>query len=83
LLTDPGTGDYIGLEHEFSVTGPPVEEKFENRPWVQNVSIDYCIADADYVCRCGPADPAGCSDSQKVRDNGDGHLELSVIMQPG
>lgn len=83
LLTDAGTGDYLGLEHELSVSGPPVEEKFEERPWVQNVSIDYCIADATDICNCGPNDPPGCTNADKVRENGNGHLEFSIIMQPG
>jgi hypothetical protein len=80
---DGGTGDRIGFDHEFSISGPPVEERFEDRPWVQNVAIDYCISDTEHVCTCGPADPVGCSDNQKTRDNGNGHLEFSIIMQPG
>jgi hypothetical protein len=61
----------IGFTHELSVSGPPVATKFEARPWVLNVSLDYCISDAP-----------DCSDVASVRANGNGNLEFAIVMFP-
>ncbi len=62
----------IGFSHEMSVGGPPVEESFRDRPWVLNVSLDYCLADNGMAC----------DGATSVRDNGEGNLEFGVVMVP-
>jgi hypothetical protein len=63
----------IGFSHGLSVGGPAVDEAFRTRPWVQHVGLDYCLSSASEDCD-GPMDVVG---------NGDGHIELSILMVPG
>jgi hypothetical protein len=62
----------IGFTHELTIGGAPVAAEFVDRPWVVNVSLDYCLAPDDMTCD-------GAANTQQ---NGDGHLELGVIMVP-
>lgn len=62
----------IGFTHEMTIGGPAVPEQFVDRPWVVNIALDYCLAEDDMTC-----DGAG-----NTQMNGDGHLELGIIMVP-
>jgi hypothetical protein len=61
-----------GFTHEMSVSGPAVATKFEKRPWVLNVSLDYCLSDVDGTC----------SGVANIQANGNGNLEYGIIMWP-
>ncbi len=62
----------VGFTHEMSVMGPAVATRFEDRTWVLNIRLDYCMTDTD-----GP-----CSGVTKIRANGNGNLEYGIIMTP-
>ncbi len=62
----------IGFTHELTIGGPPVPAQFVDRPWVVNVALDYCLAEDDMTC----------NGAQNTVNNGDGHLELGIIMVP-
>jgi hypothetical protein len=62
----------IGFSHELEIEGPPVPEEFRDRPWVVNISLDYCLAD----------NPDDCDGAGATQANGDGHLEFGIIMVP-
>jgi hypothetical protein len=81
LLHDPSTDEPIGFTHGFSVGGPPVGDAFRRRPWVVNFDLDYCLSSDADLCTC-PDDDDSCNAAQKVRDNGAGNLEFSIIMVP-
>ena len=49
-----------------------VPEPFTDRAWVVNVALDYCLAEDDMTC----------DGAQNTQNNGDGHLELGIIMVP-
>ena len=68
-LVQDGGGQNIGFFHELRMAGPPVPDGFRSRPWVLSVAVYYCIASADGVCQDAAVD-------------GDGSLEISVIMVP-
>ncbi|RMG98632.1 MAG: hypothetical protein D6705_05400 [Deltaproteobacteria bacterium] len=63
----------IGMFHHMSVDGPAVTAPFENRPWVLNVSLDYCLSNVDQ---------ATCMGADAVKANGNGNLEFAVVMFP-
>jgi hypothetical protein len=81
LLEDPGSSEPIGFFHEFSIGGEPVSEDFRQRSWVVNFDLDYCLSADPDDCTCPDGD-ATCDSAQRVRDNGDGNLEFSIIMVP-
>lgn len=67
-----GAGGPEGFTHGLTIGGPQVDEAFQDRPWAVNIALDYCLSDAD-----GP-----CEGAENVRANGDGGLELSILMVP-
>ena len=81
LLEDPNTGSPIGFTHGFSIGGPAVSAGFRDRPWVVNFDLDYCLSTDPDQCTCPTGDDT-CNAAQRVRDNGDGNLEFSIIMVP-
>lgn len=62
----------IGFTHEMAALGPPVPTRFEDRPWVIDISLDYCITDVD----------GDCQGADNVRQNGGGNLQFGIIMRP-
>lgn len=73
LVYDPGDPSRpIGFQHEIELEGPQVSEEFRDRPWVVNISLDYCLAD----------NPDDCDGAGATQQNGDGELELGIIMVP-
>ena len=93
LVTD-GMGQGIGMTHEMMASGPPVSAAFEDRPWVLNVGLDYCLSGTPEDCSCPMGDAACCGPGQdpmtdgcetaatRVRANGNGNLEMGVLMLP-
>lgn len=67
-----GAGDPEGFTHGIVITGPQVDEAFQDRPWTVNVALDYCLSDTN-----GP-----CDGAENVRANGNGGIELSILMVP-
>ncbi len=63
----------IGMFHHMSVSGQAVPAAFEDRPWVVNVSLDYCLSNVDQ---------ATCMGADNVKANGNGNLEFAVVMFP-
>jgi len=61
-----------GFTHGLSIGGPQVDEAFRDRPWTVNIALDYCLSDTN-----GP-----CEGATNVRANGDGGIELSILMVP-
>lgn len=61
-----------GFTHELSMDGPQVSEEFADRPWTVNIALDYCLTDTD-----GP-----CDGAENVRANGDGNVDISILMLP-
>jgi len=63
----------VGFAHEVWAKGDAVEAKFEDRPWVLQYSVDYCIS----------TDQTACATKEKIVENGGGSsLEFAVIMRP-
>lgn len=62
----------IGFTHGLQIDGPEVSEEFKTRPWVVNISLDYCLSEND----------VDCEGAGNTVANGDGHLELGIIMVP-
>ncbi|MGH1341047.1 MAG: putative Ig domain-containing protein [Nannocystales bacterium] len=67
-----GAGGPEGFTHGLTIGGPQVDEAFRDRPWTVNIGLDYCLSNTD-----GP-----CDGGQNVRANGDGGIELSILMVP-
>ncbi|MEM6291601.1 MAG: Ig domain-containing protein [Myxococcota bacterium] len=61
-----------GFTHNLSIDGPQVGEEFADRPWTVNIALDYCLADSE-----GP-----CEGADNIRENGDGNLDISILMVP-
>ncbi len=61
-----------GFTHELSIEGPQVSDEFADRPWTVNIALDYCLTDSD-----GP-----CDGAQNVRANGNGNIDISILMLP-
>ncbi len=72
LLQD-ANNQQVGLFHHMSVMGPAVSAAFEDRPWVLNVSLDYCLSNVSQ---------ATCQGADAVQANGNGNLEFAVVMFP-
>lgn len=73
LLYDEGMPPRpIGFQHEIVLDGPPVPDEFRDRAWVVNIALDYCLADNGNDC-----DGAGATQA-----NGDGNLQVGIIMVP-
>jgi hypothetical protein len=60
----------VGMFHELRLSGPPVPEEFIARPWVLSVAVSYCITGAD------------ADDCDDPAEDGEGAIELGVIMVP-
>ncbi len=71
-MISSGAGGPDGFTHGLSIGGPQVDEAFQDRPWTVNIALDYCLADTD-----GP-----CEGADNVRANGDGGIEVSILMVP-
>jgi hypothetical protein len=65
-------GAPIGYTHNLFAKGPPVPEDLQDRPWVLNWELRYCLA----------SDPVTCNGSENIVENGEGALRFGVIMQP-
>ncbi len=63
----------VGFFHHMSVNGPAVATAFEDRPFVLNAGLDYCISDQDGTCTGSP----------NVVANGNANLEFGIVMFPG
>ena len=72
ILQDDAGGGPQGFTHGLEIAGPQVAEEFQDRPWTVNVALDYCLADSD-----GP-----CDGADNVRANGEGNIEVSILMVP-
>ncbi len=76
-ITDDGlvtnmAGERIGLTHGLAVSAAAIDRSFQTRPWVQNVTMSYCLSTVG----------ADCSTSPAVAENGGAQLEISIIMFP-
>jgi len=71
LLSD-ASPDPIGLTHGLTVAGDGVSTAFQMRPWIQSVTMRYCLG----------TDPADCDGSEAILANGGGQLEVSIVMFP-
>jgi hypothetical protein len=71
LLRD-GDDNPVGLTHGLTVTLTDAPEEFENRIWVLSISLDYCLA----------ADSDTCAGVDDTIANGNGNLELGIVMVP-
>jgi hypothetical protein len=72
MLVNDAMDRPVGFSHGLSIGGPAVPEEFVNRPWVVNIELDYCLADNDM----------DCDGTDNIQANGDGELELGIIMVP-
>ncbi len=62
-----------GFVHEMWSKGDVPSASFENRPWIVQWSIDYCIS----------TDDSACKTKSDILENGSGsNLEFAVIMRP-
>ncbi len=85
ILDDENT-DPVGFFHELTISGPEVPDEFKDRPWAVNIALDYCIADNEGLpdSQEDPDNPddGPCEGAQNVRANGDGNLDISILMLP-
>jgi hypothetical protein len=68
-VNDEG-GNPIGYRHDLLMAGPPAPNGVADRPWVFQMSMDYCLAQ----------DPATCPPGDVTA--GDGHVEVAIVMIP-
>jgi hypothetical protein len=61
----------IGFSHEMSAAFPPPAEKFRDRVWAANWSIDYCNSDSGGPCQ-----------GDTISSNAQTHLNQSVVGWP-
>ena len=76
LLKDMAN-ENIGFFHHMEVGGPAVAPVFEDRPWVMNVALDYCLANT------GNMNNHPCMGADNVKANGNANLEFAIVMFPG
>ena len=81
LVLDENSGEPIGFSHILTLSRPnAVDEAFRDRPWTQNVELDYCIADTEG----DPDDDTDgpCDGAANIRANGEGKFMVSILMNP-
>lgn len=62
----------IGLEHGLTVTASDIAEAFQDRPWIQNVTMTYCLSVSN----------SDCVGSTAITENAGAQLEISILMFP-
>jgi len=62
----------IGLSHGLSATATEIADEFRDRPWIQNVTMTYCLSPSN----------SDCVGSTAITENAGAQLEISILMFP-